>query len=400
MFKKICFLIIGFIQVTNATTIESILELVETNNYILKAKQREINSSSVEADLANTWSNPVLGIGVSDINLDTPSKRDIEAMQTQFITYTQSIPTNGKLSLSHDIKNNDIRIKQLEYIDFKNKLKSQAILYSYEFYYEQKKLEILNKYIENLNSQKELMNLLYENGKLDQSKLVSIDIKIYKLQLQKQNLIYKVSKIQTNLENIIYRKVEQIDISQKSKYLNSSIKLESVLTNHPLVLIEKEKIKKQTQKIELEKRKKISDINFNVGYYQRERFDDYVSFSVAIPLSIQGTEKLQVKKSQIEKTSIENNLKGLEKQIQTTIDDLKNKIILSKQNFELIENKMIPLNETLEQSHKMHLSTNMMQSLEVYESTNGKFELLLLSYDEKVNYFGALSQLYYFKGEL
>ena len=75
-------------------------------------------------------------------------------------------------------------------------------------------------------------------------------------------------------------------------------------------------------------------------------------------------------------------------------------MFFSQENFELIENKMIPLNDTLEQSHKIHLSTNRMQSLEVYESTNSKFELVLLSYDEKMNSFTARSQLYYFKGKI
>ena len=398
MIKKICLLVVGLSYALSATTLENILDLVEENNSILKAKQKLVESSKIDAQLSNTWSNPVVGLGATDINLDSPSKRDIEAMQTQFITYSQSIPTNGKLKLATDIKNNDTNIKNLEYVEFKQKLQSQAMLYSYSLYFENQKLEIVNKYISNLHDQKELMHLLYENGKLDQSKLVSIDIKLYKQKLQQQKIAYKISNIQSNLANIIYRKIDSVEFS--NNYGNSMIDLDFILENHPLVLIEKEKIKQQTQKIELENRKKISDVKLTVGYYQREKFDDYLSFNVAIPLSIQGKEKLKVQKSKIEKNTTEDKLVGLQKQIETTIEDLQQKIILSKQNFELIENKMIPLNETLSQSHKMHLSTNTMDSINVYESTNSKLELLLLVSDEKMNYFTALAKLYYFKGKL
>ena len=182
-------------------------------------------------------------------------------------------------------------------------------------------------------------------------------------------------------------------------FANFSIDIENTLENHPLILIEKEKIKQQTQKIALENSKKISDVKLTVGYYQREKFDDYVSLNVSIPLSIQGREKLQVKKSKIEKNIIEDKLLGLQQQIKSTIEDLEENIKLSKQNFILIDEKMIPLNDSLEQSHKMHLSANTMQSIKVYESTNSKLELLLLSQDEKINYYNALSKLYYFKGK-
>jgi len=398
MLKKALFLVTLSVQVFYAQSLDSLLELVETKNYILKAKEVKIKSNLVDEQLSSTWSNPVIGIGVSDINLDEPTARDIEAMQTQFITYSQVIPTNGKLELSNEIRKYDTQISELAYTDFKQKLQSEVILYGYNIYYNNEKLTVLEKYLKNLEHQKKLMNLLYENGKLDQSSLVTQDIKIYKLNLQKQKILYSISKMKKNLENIVYTKIDTITLGDL--FANFTIDIHNILENHPLILMEKEKIKQQSQKIALENSKKISDVKLTVGYYQRERFDDYVSLNVSIPLSIQGREKLEIKKSKIEKNIIEDKLRGLQQQIKSTIEDLQENIKLSKQNFILIDETMIPLNDTLEQSHKMHLSANTMQSIQVYESTNSKLELLLLSQDEKINYYNALSKLYYFKGQL
>ena len=398
MLKKTLFLVIVSVQILYSQSIESILKLIDTNNYILKAKEIQITSSLVDADLSSTWSNPVLGIGVSDINLDEPTSRDIEAMQTQYITYSQVIPTNGKLKLSNEIKQYDTKINKLEYLNYKQKLQSEALLYSYNIFYNNEKLTILKRYLKNLQHQKKLMNLLYENGKLDQSILVTQDIKIYKLNLKKQKFIYTISKMKKSLEDIVYTKIDTITFNDF--FGKFSINMKSVLENHPLVLMEKEKIKQQTQKIALENSKKISDVKLTVGYYQREKFDDYISFNIAIPLSIQGREKLQVKKSKIEKNIIQDKLRALQQQIKSTIEDLEENIKLNKQNFTLIDQKMIPLNDGLEQSHKLHLGANTMQSIKIYESMNSKLELLLLSQEEKINYYSALSKLYYFKGEL
>ena len=398
MLKKTLFLVIVSVQILYSQSIESILKLIDTNNYILKAKEIQITSSLVDADLSSTWSNPVLGIGVSDINLDEPTSRDIEAMQTQYITYSQVIPTNGKLKLSNEIKQYDTKINKLEYLNYKQKLQSEALLYSYNIFYNNEKLTILKRYLKNLQHQKKLMNLLYENGKLDQSILVTQDIKIYKLNLKKQKFIYTISKMKKSLEDIVYTKIDTITFNDF--FGKFSINMKSVLENHPLVLMEKEKIKQQTQKIALENSKKISDVKLTVGYYQREKFDDYISFNIAIPLSVQGREKLQVKKSKIEKNIIQDKLRALQQQIKSTIEDLEENIKLNKQNFTLIDEKMIPLNDGLEQTHKLHLGANTMQSIKIYESMNSKLELMLLSQEEKINYYSALSKLYYFKGEL
>jgi len=398
MFKKTLILVTLGLQFVSGQSLESILELVDKNNYSLKEKQAFINASKVNVELSNTWQNPILGFGVNDINLDEPTSRDIEAMQTQFISYSQVIPTNGKLQSQKEIKQYGLNIKQIEFNNYKQKLKSQAMQYSYTIYYENEKLEIVNRYIENLGKQKELMQLLYENGKIAQSKVVGLELRIYKLKLTKQKLTYKISKIKLALENIVYEKVNTIEINKQINEI--MINMDDVLEKHPLVLIQKEKIKQQQEKTDLAQKKKISDVKLTVGYYNREKFDDYMSFNIAIPLSIQGREKLEVRKSKVNEIAIQNSLESLQQQIKTTIKDLEEKIDISKQNFDLIENTMIPLNDTLEESHTIHLSTNMMNSISVYESVNSKYDLILLSKDEKINYFDAISKLLYFKGNL
>jgi len=398
MIKKIFILVTISFQTIYAQNIESILDLVDKNNHTLKQQQNMIYSNKVGIDLSQTWKNPVLGFGINDINLDDPTSRDIEAMQTQYITYSQSIPTNGKLETQKKIQEYSLQIQKLQYENNKKKLKSQALKYSYNIYFEQKKLEIINKYLQNLEKQKSLMKLLYENGKIDQSKIVNIDIRIYKLKLQKQKLDYLLSQQKLFLENIVYQKIDTIAFSiDKYKRVFDT---KNAIQNHPLVMIEKLKIQQQKEQTNLIEKEKISDVKFTVGYYEREKFDDYISFNVAIPLSIQGTEKLKMKKSHFNTMALKDNLKSLEQQLKITIKELESKMKVSKQNFELIEKTMIPLNDTLEESHTIHLSTNMMNSISIYESTNSKYELMLLSKTEKLSFFNAKSKLLYFKGNL
>ena len=174
----------------------------------------------------------------------------------------------------------------------------------YSYILEKEKLELIEKYLTNLKKQKELITLLYENGKIDQSKLVSLDLRQYKTELKKQKIEYKVAKIQAILENLTYEKIDTI-IVEENRY-NDSVNVDTILDSHTLVQILKNKIKQQEQKTKLSKDEKISDVKLTVGYYNRENFDDYISMNLSIPLGIQGREKLQVKQSYTKTKALDN----------------------------------------------------------------------------------------------
>jgi len=394
-------LIIGLVlstSIVSAQSLSTILELIENNNSTIKQQKYNIDVSKITEALSNSWQNPVIGFGFNDINLDNPNSRDLEPMQTQYISYSQVIPTNGKLQTKTNISRYNSVIDEIKLENLKIKLKSQAISLVYNYILQKEKLTLLYKYLDNLKKQKELITLLYENGKIDQSKLVSLDLREYKLELKKQKIEYKIAKIHALLENLTYEKIDTITV--KENRYNDSVNIDSILDSHPLVQIVKNKIKQQEQKTKLAKDEKISDVKFTVGYYNRENFDDYISMNLSLPLGLQGREKLQIQQSYTKTKALNSQLLALQQQLKTTIDELLVKISTSKKNYMMIEEKMIPLNDSLKQSHTIHLSTNMMNSISVYESINNRYDLLLLSKDEKLSYLEALSKLQYFKGNL
>ena len=97
MVKNVIIVFFLGINIVSAQSLDNILELIDKNNSLIKQQQYNIKVSKTAAELSNSWQNPVIGFGLNDINLDTPKSRDLEPMQTQYISYSQVIPTNGKL---------------------------------------------------------------------------------------------------------------------------------------------------------------------------------------------------------------------------------------------------------------------------------------------------------------
>lgn len=392
MIKNILITLLIFSSYASAMTLESLFTLAKEKNYSIKEKNRSIEKSLYDTKLSTTWTNPVLGVGVNDIRLDDVSARDLEAMQTQYITYTQNIPTNGKLDLKKDISVYDTKIKSLQRDAYVLKLESIIKNYAYKITIVEKKIKLLKKYIKNLQKQKEIANVLYDNGKIKQGDIVKLDLKIYKFELKKNNFEYLQQKYYIALENLVYTKIDTIELSLRYKDIKN-IKYDGT---HPFVASIQEQLNQENKKIQYEKSKKVNDLKFTVGYNQRESFEDYLSFKLSIPLAIQGKENLKIAKQNITKHQKMDTLAIVEQKFKTDIRNLTKKALKSKYNIEIITNNLLPLNEKLQELSELHSSTNMMDSMSMYEAVNGKYELELMKYDELEIYFDAISKLAYY----
>ncbi len=395
MLKNILITSLCFSSYVGAITLDNLLSLAKNQNYTLQEKNRSIEKTLYDTKLSTIWENPVLGIGVNDIQLDDVGARDLEAMQTQYITYTQSIPTNGKLDLQKDISVYDTKIKSLQRDDYILKLESIVSNYAYKITIVEKKIEVLQKYIQNIYKQKEIANVLYDNGKIKQGDIVKLDLKLYKLELKKNNFEYLKEKYYIAIENLVYAKIDTIELPLEYK---DTINIQYD-TTHPFVASIKEQLNQENKKIQFEQSKKIDDVKFTVGYNQREKFEDYLSINFSIPLAIQGKENLQVAKQKITKHQKMDTLAIVEQKFKTDINDLSKKAQKSQYNLLIITNNLLPLNEKLQELYELHSSTNMMGSISIYEAVNEKYELELMQYDELEIYFDAISKLRYYDVE-
>jgi len=392
MLKNILILSLLLSTYVSAITLDTLIALGLKQNYTIQEKNKSIEKSLYDTKLSTVWANPIIGLGVNDIQLDDASSRDLEAMQTQYISYTQSIPTNGKLDLKKDISIYDTKVKTYLLDDYRLKLQSTIKNYAYKATIIEDKIKVVDKYIENLHKQKDIANVLYDNGKIKQGDIVKIDLKLYKLEIKRNNFEYLKEKYYIALENLVYRKIDSIELDLKDTNFSSI----DYNANHPFIASIKEQLVQEDKKIAYEDSKKIDDVKFTVSYNQREKFEDYLSFNVAIPLSIQGTEELKVSKQKITKHQKMDTLAIVEQQFKTDIADLSKKATKSQHNVNIITNNLLPLNEKLQELFELHSSTNIMGSLSMYDAVNEKYELELMKYDELEIYFDATSKLAYY----
>lgn len=377
----------------------SVEELVQTTfekNYTLQGLEKAIDSANENIVLATKWQNPMLSFGANDIQFDDVSKRDLEAMQAQFVGITQVIPMGDKLEYKEQIAFKDKEILGFVLEDKKLEFQSKIYELSFSIAILEKKQHLLESYLDNIKKLEELNVALYENNQALQTQALNSHIMYSKVNVQKIKLDTTIKNLYVRLEELTQEKIDTLDVNLAIAKKPLTINYEA----HPKLQAQEFLAKKAYTQSKLEAENKIPDVSLNVAYFQRDnKFEDYVNFSVAIPLAIYGTENSKVLTAKSKNYEELSRLKELEKQFKTQSEVLKNEYDNALAAIQVLETSILPTQQKVQESTQLYNSLEKVKPQEVINSLNEQigYELSLL--DESLTYFQAVAKaMYYNKG--
>ena len=377
----------------SASTIDELVKETFENNYDLKAVEKSIEVANQQINLSKNWQNPMLSLGVNDLWINDFSSRDKEAMQASFIGISQVIPTGSKLDIKEEIaqKDKNIQIQNLE--DKKLELESKVYEYVYNILIEEEKYKLLNSYQDNISKLESLYTSLYKYQKVTQNEILNSQISALEINLQKQNLKNMIDNFYLKLEQITYSKIDKIDEKIDIKRIDVLVPN----NEHPKFRILEENVKKSKNRADLEQAKKIPDVQFNVAYFQRDdKFNDYVNVSVSIPLAIYKTEDTARLQAKMNANETNDKFEQLKHTFSLQIDMLKNTLNSSYENYNLIEQKIIPLKQKIQKNIETYNSFDKIKPQESIKNLNELISFETKAIDELQKYYEAYSQLLYF----
>ena len=375
-----------------SNNLEEIINSAINNNRDLQSIEKSIQIANEQIKLSNRWDNPILTIGANDLQFDT-SRRDLEPMQAQYIGFSQNIPINDKFSLQEEIAVKDKNIAQLNYEDAKLVLKSKLIEYVYSIKILESKYLLLNDYQKNIKSLEELTTSLYENSKSNQSMIIDLKTDYLKVEVQKENLKNLINNSYLKLEEITYEKVSSIDIDLDVKEL---IFVKEIST-HPKIKILEQNSEKFNKQALLEDAKKFSDVKVNVAYFQRDdKYKDYANISLNIPLALYGKENIKILQAKMKASEFKYKLEDKKKSFELKIDSLQNDLNSAYKKYQLLEDMIIPLQESNQNTIEKYNSLGITQPNEILKNLNKIIKNKIAAYDEMKNYFDAYAKSYYF----
>ena len=391
--KKILLCFSLTVCLLSAVTIDELVKNTNENNYDLKSIDKSIEVANHQILLSKKWQNPTLSLGLNDLWLNDLSSRDKEAMQASFIGLSQIIPTGSKLEIKEKIAQKDRNIQILNLEDKKLELESKVYEYVYTILLLERKYKLLESYEQNIKKLETLFTSLYKYQKVTQNEILNSQISALDISLQKQNLKNMIDNSYLKLEQITYTKIDKIDENIDIKKIN----LLTINQEHPKFKTLEEMANKSKNMADLEAEKKIPDLMLNVAYFQRDsKFNDYVNVSVSFPLPIYDTENTARLQAKMNMNETNDRLEQLKHNFSMQGEILKNSLNSSYTNYNLIEEKIIPIKEKIQKNIETYNSFDKIKPQESIKNLNELISYETKAIDELQKYYEAYSALLYF----
>ncbi|MBD3831006.1 MAG: TolC family protein, partial [Arcobacter sp.] len=311
------------LSLLSAISIDELVNSTFENSYDLKSVEKSIEVANHQISIAKKWQNPILSMGINDLWINDFSSRNKEAMQASFIGISQVIPTGDKLEIKEKIASKEKNIKFYDFEDKKLELESKINELVYNILLAEEKYRLLEEFEKNLEKLESLYGSLYKYQKVTQNEIINSQISTVELKIQKQNLKNLIDNSYLKLEQITYTKIDKIDEKLEIKKVDLLIENSS----HPKFKSLEENSSKQQSIAELERAKKIPDVQVSLAYFQRDdKFTDYVNMAVSIPLPIYDTENVTRVQAKMSANETNDKLEQLKHNFESQSKILKNNL--------------------------------------------------------------------------
>lgn len=384
------------LSLLSAISIDELVNSTFENSYDLKSVEKSIEVANHQISIAKKWQNPILSMGINDLWINDFSSRNKEAMQASFIGISQVIPTGDKLEIKEKIASKEKNIKFYDFEDKKLELTSKINELVYNILLAEEKYRLLEEFEKNLEKLESLYGSLYKYQKATQNEIINSQISTVELKIQKQNLKNLIDNSYLKLEQITYTKIDKIDEKLEIKKVDLLIENSS----HPKFKSLEENSSKQQSIAELERAKKIPDVQVSLAYFQRDdKFNDYVNMAVSIPLPIYDTENVTRVQAKMSANETNDKLEQLKHNFDIQSKILKNNLNNAYENYNLIGQKIIPLKEKIQKNIETFNTFDDVKPQESIKNLNELITYQIKAIDEQQKYYEAYSGLIYYSNK-
>lgn len=377
---KTLYLILSLPLLLNALTVDETIRQSFQNNYQLQILQEEAEIIGTQAKIDGTWDDPIFKIGINDIQFEKPLRRDIEAMQNQYVAISQKIPLSNRLEISSELQEAKRKVVEQQQSLLKSTIAFQIRKAFIDVAYAQKNLHILDHYITFLKTPLQLLVNLSAVEKNSVEKYIKTELLQKRYQIQRQSWLQSIAIAKEQIKLIGNIKIEAFsdEVVLGNYHSQSLATLLSQLEQQSPKLQVATALKFVAQKgIALANAKEQADITLTGGYYQRDARNDYVSLSLSYPLYIhdkQSNQKVQaMKRADIQNISYEQ----VKVEIQQQLKIAKHQLQILHQELTLLQESGQRI-EQLIRNAKVELSSSgsLLRYYELFtQKTNNRLEI-------------------------
>lgn len=290
--RLIISLLFLFLFALPAQTLSELVARALEQNPSMKALEAEKRGLNHAARKEGSWTNPVLTLGVNDLRTDDFGARDLEPMQTQAVILSQRIPMGGKTDLAGKAGEAEARTAGAVLEAAKIRLAASVRIQGVETIRRDRELAVLARYRQVAERVKGLLEGYEEAGVGRRTALVRAEAALTRVDLRMEELRRKKAMALAELSRLVSGPVDGVEGSLELSPLEPlAAYLAAAEKNNPDLAAARRGEETARTRLDAVRAGETPDVTVGVGYYQRENYEDYVSFSVSLPLQLYGAEE-------------------------------------------------------------------------------------------------------------
>ncbi len=336
-----------------AVELSTLIEYAKNNHTSLKTIEQRVSAVGDEYDISRNFADPVLSLSVSDIQFKDPTNRSIEPMQYSAITFTQRIPYFGKRDANSDkIEARKEKIS-LSLDERKVKLVESIKITAYSIWQIEEDLKITDNYMQLTKQNIKLYSALSSTDSKSHMSIMSAEMSLSELKIKQSRLESSLVGFYKKLSYLCAMEVKNIELNMHVKKPKDISFYSQTKSQNISYKIKEATLKEADKDIKVKELASYIDPVIQVGYYQRESFEDYTNIGISFSLPIYGSEEPQNQISRKLSLASKTQVTDFENLLEAEIIQTHAKLESSYKIYDIIQNQSMPQIE-----HMFKLSSN------------------------------------------
>ncbi len=279
--------------VLQAQSINQLIDYSLKKHPSLQTIQHRLSAMDDRIAKSRNWSNPEMILNMNDIRFDDPTNRGLEPMQYQAINYKQRFPWFGKIDAKEHFTRAQKDVVLDSYDIARVKLAEEIRTTSYTILEIKERIRIVNQY-ERLTKQNiSLYNAYTSTDSMSHSNSMAAELMLSRLHIRSERYKAVLKSQEAKLAYLVQKKNASVSDRLRMQKPRSLGYYLSHLENNPAY----HRTLSQTKVANANREMKALEVNpdpfVQVGYFNRQEYEDYASVAVGFALPIFGSEKLE-----------------------------------------------------------------------------------------------------------
>jgi len=325
-----------------ATSLETLINHAKNNHNSLKTLEQRV--LVVESDIARSqnFADPMLSLSMGDIQFNDVLDRTREPMQYTAVALQQKISYFGKRHAKQAKLEAEKKLSELGIDAMKIKLVQAIKLTAYDIWKIEEDLKIVDEYFKLTKQNIELSSGYASSDSSSHMGIMSAEMTLSELRIKYSKLSSTREALYKNLSYLSAMEVTQIDLDlsiQKHKHIDLYQKVKHQNLTYKSKLA---KLQVQNKNITIKELEKYPDPTIQVGYFQRQKYNDYMNLSVSFPLPIYGSQDLEIQKAQKLSLAAQSEVADTNQLLDAQITKIHSKIEDAFRVYDIIQNQSMP----------------------------------------------------------